>query len=175
MNQTQEAVQTKPPTFHSRTYEYVDPVTAIPEDIAERTGADLIQGMADGAIPPPPIASLIDFNAFEIIDGQVRLSFVPQTMHYNYIGTVHGGVIATMLDTAAACALHYTLPPGVGYTSQDLSTKFLRPVTSNTGEVFAEGRLIHRGSRTALAEANLTDADGRLLAHATSSLLIFAD
>ena len=86
---------------------------------------------------------------------------------------MHGGVISTMLDTAAACSVHSTLAVGEGYTSLDLTVKFLRPVTVESGRLRAEGRVISRGRRTALAEAQLFDAGGRQVAHATSTCMIF--
>jgi uncharacterized protein (TIGR00369 family) len=94
-------------------------------------------------------------------------------MHYNPLGLVHGGVIATLLDSAAGCAVHSVLPAGTGYTSLDLTVKYLRPVTAETGRILATGAVISRGSRTALAQAKLTDKRDRLLAHATSSCMIF--
>ena len=97
----------------------------------------------------------------------------PTEFHYNPLGSVHGGVIATLLDTAAGCAVHTTLPAGFGYTSLDLTTKFLRPVTVGSGELRCEGTVVHRGRTTALAEARLFDARGRLVAQATSSCLLF--
>jgi uncharacterized protein (TIGR00369 family) len=95
-----------------------------------------------------------------------------QEFHYNPLGGVHGGVIATLLDTAAGCSVHTTLAVGEMYTSLDLTTKFLRPVTVDSGLLRCEGRVLHRGRRQALAEAELTDQSGRLVAHATSTCLI---
>jgi uncharacterized protein (TIGR00369 family) len=97
----------------------------------------------------------------------------PREFHYNPLGTVHGGILATLLDTAAGCAVHSTLSAGVGYTSLDLTVKFLRPVTVASGALRCEGTVLSRGRTTALAEARLTDAKGRLVAHATSSCLLF--
>ncbi len=97
----------------------------------------------------------------------------PQEFHYNPLGTVHGGVLATILDTATGCAVHSVLPAGVGYTSLDLTTKFLRPVTVASGELRCEGTVISRGRTTALAEARMTDGAGRLVAHAVSTCLLF--
>jgi uncharacterized protein (TIGR00369 family) len=94
--------------------------------------------------------------------------------HYNPLGTVHGGVISTMLDTATGCAVHSTLAVGELYTSLDLTVKFLRPVTVDSGELTAEGTVLQRGRRTALAQAQLSDQAGRLVAHATSSCMIFS-
>jgi uncharacterized protein (TIGR00369 family) len=98
----------------------------------------------------------------------------PREFHYNPLGTVHGGVLATVLDTATGCAVHSTLAAGEGYTSLDLNTKFVRPVTVDSGRLRCRGTVLSRGRRTALAEARLTDGAGRLVAHATSSCLIFA-
>jgi uncharacterized protein (TIGR00369 family) len=86
---------------------------------------------------------------------------------------VHGGIISTMLDSAAGCSVHSTLPAGVGYTSLDLNVKFLRAVTVESGRLTAAGAVLQQGRRTALAEARMTDAGGRLVAHATSSCLLF--
>ena len=97
----------------------------------------------------------------------------PREFHYNPLGTVHGGMLATLLDTAAGCAVHTTLPAGVGYTSMDLSVKYLRPVTVASGTLRCVGTVLQRGRRTALAEARLTDAADRLVAHATSTCLLF--
>lgn len=97
----------------------------------------------------------------------------PGEEHYNPIGSVHGGVYATLLDSAAGCAVHSTLPAGMAYTSLDLTTKFLRPITFDSGKIRAVGRVRSHGRRTAFAEAELLDANDRLLAHATSSCLIF--
>lgn len=98
---------------------------------------------------------------------------VPAKEHYNPIGSVHGGLYATLLDSAAACSVHSTLPQGMAYTSLDLSVKFLRPVNAATGPIRAVGVVRSRGRRTALAEAELLDVGDLLLAHATSSCLLF--
>jgi uncharacterized protein (TIGR00369 family) len=112
-------------------------------------------------------------DGMEVEEGSVTVFLKPQEFHYNPLGTVHGGVLSTLLDTAAACSVHSTLPAGVGYTSQDLNVKFLRPVTVDSGRITCRGTVLQRGRRTALAEARMTDERGRLVAHATSSCLIF--
>jgi uncharacterized protein (TIGR00369 family) len=116
----------------------------------------------------------LGLEAVEFSEGCARFALEPQEMHYNPLGTVHGGVIAALLDSAAGCAVHSVLPPESGYTTLDLSTRYLRPVTTGTGRIVATGIVLSRGSRTALAEARLTDARDRLLAHATSTCLIFS-
>ena len=155
-----------------RTYEWSDPapkVAAMPD----RAGIDVLKAIVDGELPPPPIMSTLDIMAEMFEVGRAVFSLLPSEMHYNPLGGVHGGVLATLLDSAAGCAVHSVLPAGTGYTSVDLTTKFLRPVTAASGRITAEGRVISRGSRTALAEAQLTDGRGRLVAHATSTCLLF--
>jgi uncharacterized protein (TIGR00369 family) len=125
-------------------------------------------------MPPPPVMALLDFSGFRAERGKVTVEMRAQEFHYNPLGSVHGGMLATMLDTAAGCAVHSTLAVGEGYTSLDLTTKFLRPVTLESGLLTCVGRVISRGRRTALAEAELTDEAGRLVAHATSSCMIFS-
>jgi uncharacterized protein (TIGR00369 family) len=163
MTQTQE---------RSRTFGWTDPAVHA-SLIGRRSGLDLLQAMASGELPAPPIMHLIDLAFMEVEEGEVTLHLDPQEFHYNPLGTMHGGVISTLLDTAAACSVHSTLPVGVGYTSLDLTVKFLRPVTMAGGRIVCRGGVLQKGRRTALAEARLTDAKGRLLAHATSSCLLF--
>jgi uncharacterized protein (TIGR00369 family) len=163
MTQTQE---------RTRTFGWTDPATHAAE-IGRQGGLEFLQAMARGDFPAPPIMNLIDVASLEVEEGSVTVRLDPQEFHYNPLGTMHGGVISTLLDTAAACSVHSTLPAGVGYTSLDLTVKFLRPVTIATGRITCTGRVLQRGRRTALAEASLVDGAGRLLAHATSSCLIF--
>ena len=155
-----------------RTYTWQDP-SPIFATLGTRPGIDLLKTMEAGELPPPPIMYTLDINSFAAEVGRATFTLTPREFHYNPLGTVHGGVIATMLDSAAGCAVHSVLPAGEGYTSVDLATKYLRPVTVDTGEITATGTVVSRGARTALAEARLTDARGRLLAHATSTCLIF--
>lgn len=129
--------------------------------------------MISGELPPPPVLHMLGMDSMEADEGRVTVFMTPQEFHYNPLGTVHGGVLATLLDTAAGCSVHSSLPAGVGYTSLDLTTKFLRPVTVDSGVLRCEGSVISRGRTIALAEARLTDASGRLVAHATSSCLLF--
>lgn len=156
----------------SRTFTWDDPLAHLGE-LGGRTGLELFQAMEAGELPPPPIMKLMDVESVTAVFGSVTVKLRPQEFHYNPLGTVHGGVIATLLDTAAACSVHSTLPAGMGYTSMDLTTKFLRPVTVGSGLLTCTGSVLSQGRRTALAQAQLTDEEGRLLAHATSSCLIF--
>jgi uncharacterized protein (TIGR00369 family) len=160
-------------TRRTRTYSWDDPRAGLAR-LPVTAGLDLLRAMQAGEVPAPPLAATLDFAEFLVLgEGAIAVTLVPAEHHLNPLGTVHGGVLAALLDTAAGCAVHTTLPAGTGYTSLDLSTRFLRPVTPATGLVRAEGRVLSRGSRTATAEARLVDADGRLLAHATSTCLVF--
>jgi uncharacterized protein (TIGR00369 family) len=157
----------------SRTFGWDDPAALA---AAGRTmaGLDFLRACVSGELPVPPIMRLVDGTLEEVGLGHAVFALAPGEEHYNPIGSVHGGVIATLLDSAAGCAVHSTLEAGTGYTSLDLSIKFLRPVTVETGKIRAVGAVLNRGRRTALAEARLYDSGDRLLAHATSSCLIFA-
>ena len=166
MTQTQDAAA------RTRTFGWTDP--AVHADlVGRRSGLELMQAMSAGELPAPPIMQLIGLASLRAEEGSVTVELVPHEIHYNPLGTVHGGVISTLLDTAAACTVHTTLPAGIGYTSLDLNVKFLRPVTIASGRLTCTGAILQRGRRTALAEARLTDTQGRLLAHATSSCMIF--
>jgi uncharacterized protein (TIGR00369 family) len=156
----------------SRTFSWQDPM-ANAAQVGRRTGLELLQAMTKGEIAAPPVMHLLDMSRLEAEEGRVVVEMLPQEFHYNPLGTVHGGVLSTLLDTAAACAVHSTLPAGVGYTTLDISVKFLRPVTIASGLLRCEGTVLSAGRRTALAEARLTDEKGRLVAHATSSCLLF--
>ncbi len=156
----------------SRTFTWSDPATTV-ASAAGRSGLDLLRAISDGQLPPPPVMQMLGAGRLEVTEGSVTIVMTPQEFHYNPLGTVHGGVLATLLDTAAACSVHSVLPPGTGYTSLDLSTKFLRPVTLASGELRCVGAVLSRGRRTALAEARVFDAEGRLAAYATSTCMLF--
>lgn len=141
---------------------------------ATMSGLELLQAMGRGELPGAPIAQTIGMTAMGVEEaGSFWVELEPGLQHYNPLGSVHGGVLSTLLDTAAACAVHSTLAPGEGYTSVDLSVKFLRGASVDSGTLRATGRVIHQGRRTALAEAQLVDGSGRLIAHATSTCMIF--
>jgi uncharacterized protein (TIGR00369 family) len=156
----------------SRTYEWEDPAISAAQ-LGKLSGLEFLSEMAAGRLPGPPIAATLDFGIDEVEHGRVVFRCVPSEEHYNPIGSVHGGLYATLADSAAACAVHSTLPAGMAYTSLDLSVRFLRPISGDTGPIRAVGQVRNRGRRTALAEAELLDADDRLLAHATSTCLLF--
>ena len=160
------------PVLRERTHAWLDPrLTAAAA--RETDGLTFLRRMAAGEVPPPPIASTLGFAPLEVEPGRVVFGLDPAEFHFNPIGSVHGGVFATLLDSAAGCAVHSALPAGASYTSLDLSVKFLRGLGTGSGPVRCEGLVVHMGGRTALAEARLTDGQGRLCAHATSSCMIF--
>ncbi|MDQ1102907.1 PaaI family thioesterase [Nocardioides zeae] len=144
--------------------------------VAALDGLAQLRAMADGRVPPAPVAVTLGMQDFAVPEvGRVSVELVPDpARHDNPLGTVHGGVLSTLLDTVCGCAVHSTLAAGETYTSLDLTVKFLRPATAASGVLRAEGTVLQRGRRTALAEGRLTDAAGRLVAYATSSCMIFA-
>ena len=154
-----------------RTYTWSDPLQTAATG-AGMSGLEFFTAMTEGRVPVPPILNTLDFTAASFKDGLVEFTLAPKEFHYNPIGSVHGGVFATLLDSACGCAVHTKLPAGVFYTSLDLSVKFLRPVSIATGPITAVGTVVHLGRRTALAEGRIVDAAGRLYATATSSCLI---
>ena len=139
----------------------------------ELSGLEHMRALIAGEIPPPPIAELMGFTLVSVDEGQALFRGEPGEQHLNPIGSVHGGFAATLLDSALACAVHTTLPAGIGYTTLELSVNLVRGITPATGPVLSEGRVLHLGRRTATAEARLTAEDGgALLAHAKTTCLI---
>jgi uncharacterized protein (TIGR00369 family) len=140
---------------------------------ATMSGIEYMRSVSAGEVPPPPIAVLMRMGPTRIEEGSVSFEGTPGEEHYNPIGVVHGGYAATLLDSAIGCAVHTTLPEGVGYTSLTLEVKYVRPITRETGRVHADAEVVHRGRRQATAEARLVDADtGKLLAHGTGTCMI---
>jgi uncharacterized protein (TIGR00369 family) len=158
----------------SRTFDWADPAEALAQSRNAGTGLEALQAMIDGAIPPPPIARLMGFTLVEVSEGFALFECEPAEFHYNPIGAVHGGLACTLLDSALGCAGHTTLPAGVGYTSVDLNVRYLRPITHASGVLRATGRVIKPGRRVIFTEGELADAAGRVVATATSSLLVLA-
>jgi uncharacterized protein (TIGR00369 family) len=157
----------------SRTLEWSDPVATAAAG-AEMSGLDYMRALVAGELPAPPIAVVMNMGPIELEEGRVVFAGEPGEEHYNPIGIVHGGYAATILDSALGCAVHTTLPVGVGYTSLGLEVKYLRPISRDTGRVLCEGSVTYRGRKQATAEARLTaEESGKLLATGTSTLMIF--
>ena len=149
-----------------------DPVE-VARDLAQLDGLAALRAMIAGQLPPPPIATLLGFELVEVDEGRVVFAALPGPEHYNPIGMVHGGLAATLIDSATGCAVHTTLPAGTGYTTTDVQVRFVRPITRDTGRIECVGQVVHRGRTLATAEARLSAGD-RLLAHGTASLLILS-
>jgi uncharacterized protein (TIGR00369 family) len=136
-------------------------------------GLELLRGMMDGRFPMAPITKELGMRIVVVEKGRVVWESVPEYRFYNPLNSVHGGYLATLLDSAMACAVHSTLEAGNGYTTIEFKITFLRPVTDKTGPVRADGRIISVGKRVGAAEGSLLDGQGKVLAHATTSCLIF--
>ncbi len=143
------------------------------DEIADISGLEMLQRLAAGELPRPPIGATLNFDPETVEHGRVVFAGTPLFDHYNPIGTVHGGWIAAMLDSALGCAVHSTLPAGSAYTTVEIKVNYLRPVTTATGKMRAEGKVIHVGRSFATAEATLTDEAGKLYAHGTTTCAIF--
>ncbi len=144
-------------------------MTAILENA---TGLELMQMIVAGELPAPGIATLLGMSVVEVADGLATFELSPDERMMNPIGSVHGGIAATLLDSCMACAVHSTLPAGVGYTTAQLNVHYLRALQPGMGPVRAVGTVIHRGRTQSTAEGKLYDENGKLLAHGTTTCLI---
>lgn len=136
------------------------------------TGLELLEGIRAGSVPPPGFAVLLGLTLEEVEAGRVTFALHPEEAHLNPLGTVHGGLLATMLDSAMGCAVQSVLPAGTSYTTVQLDVKYVRSPPLGSGRVLAEGTIVHAGRRTATAEGRIVDAQGRLCAHATTTCLV---
>jgi uncharacterized protein (TIGR00369 family) len=139
----------------------------------EMSGLDFVQGLADGTLPLNTIARTLGYDITEAESGRVVVTAEPNGNHLNPAGTVHGGLAATMLDSCMGLAIQSTLEKGVGSTTLEFKISFVRPITPETGPLRAEGIVINRGRRVGTAEGRVSDSRGRLLAHGTTTCLIF--
>ena len=140
---------------------------------AQLSGLEYFSAMARGEIALPPISALMGMEAVEFSEGRAVFAAQPGEEHYNPIGVVRGGLALTLLDSVMGCAVHTTLPVGVGYTSLEVKVNFVRPLRAEDGPVRAEGTVVHRGRRTATAEGRVVrESDGKLLAHGTTTCLL---
>jgi uncharacterized protein (TIGR00369 family) len=143
------------------------------EVLASMSGLDFVRAMFAGRLPPPPIMQTVEPFDQSAEPGVVVFHCVPGFRHYNPIGSVHGGYAATLLDSAMGLAVHTMLPAGTGYTTLEFKISFIKGMTKDSGVVRSEGKVLNVGRRTATAEGRITDAKGRLLAHATTTCLVF--
>lgn len=145
----------------------VDPAT-----LAARSGRELLQAIAEGMLPQAPVGQPLSFRLAEVGDGLAVFDGDPVPSLLNPLGAVHGGFALTLIDSACGAAVHSRLPAGTGYTTVETKANFVRAITPATGRVRAEGRVVSLGRRIATAEARVLDAQGRVLAHGTSTLMI---
>lgn len=139
----------------------------------QMSGLEFVQGLADGTLPLNTMAQTLGYDVVEALGGRVVVTARPNSHQLNPAGTVHGGLAATLLDSCMGLAIQSTLQKGVGSTSLEFKISFLRPITPETGRIRAEGVVLNCGSRVGTAEGRLTDAQGKLLAHGTTTCLIF--
>lgn len=161
------------PHPHSRTHTWASPAD-LASQRAGLTGLEFMAALMAGEIDYPPSASTLEFRISELEAGSVTLTADPGEYQYNAMGTVHGGILSTWLDSAMGYAIQSTLAVGESFTTLDLTVRFIRGVTAETGPVRAVGSVEHRGGRTATAQGRLLDARGKLLASATTTGMIFA-
>lgn len=156
----------------SKTVSWWDPMIGA-RAMRSLSGREYLQAMIDGRLPPAPIGGLIAMTAVSVGEGTVEFRCRPDESAYNPIGVVHGGLVCTLLDSVAGCAVHSTLPAGVGFTSLEIKVSYLRPVRQGQGELTATGRVTKPGRRAAFADGEVRDEDGRLIATASSTCLVF--
>jgi uncharacterized protein (TIGR00369 family) len=159
-------------TERTRMFTWQDPAILAREG-ATMSGRAMLEGMRDGTLPKPPFVATVGMNLVEVGEGHVVFTLEPQEYLYNPLGVVHGGAIATLLDSAMACAIITLLPQGMSNTTLELKINYIRAITRDTGLVRGEGTVIHQGRQTAVAEGRVVDAQGKLLAHATTTCLLF--
>jgi uncharacterized protein (TIGR00369 family) len=145
----------------------------VPRDVMTAgTGLSFLQALVDGVHPAPPFSQTTGIYLTEVAEGRVLFKGLPLEGFLNPLGTIHGGWISAILDSAMACAVHSTLRAGQGYTSAEMKVNFVRPLLPSAGELTCEGTVIHRGGTLATSEGKLRDSAGKLIAHGTETCLI---
>jgi uncharacterized protein (TIGR00369 family) len=159
---------------------FMDPTTVVkyglptPEEVAGKTGREILQAIIDGGLPQPPIAETMSFWITEVGDGFAAFAGEPGRHLLNPMGSVHGGWALTLIDSAGGCAGLSLLPAGSGYATVETKGNFARPITRDTGRVRAEARVVARGPQIISAEAKVLSGDGKVLAHGTSTIMVLA-
>ena len=138
------------------------------------SGREFFDRMLRGALPAPPLVTLLGIRLTEVDDGRVVFAGSVTDPLYNGLGVAHGGYAATMLDSAMSCAIATTLPAGRVFTTVELKVNFTRPLRAEVGEITCEGKVIHAGARMATAEGRIVDRDGKLYAHGTTTCMLMA-
>jgi uncharacterized protein (TIGR00369 family) len=142
------------------------------EEMAHLTGLEMLQAIIAGELPAPPIGATMGFRLVDVAPGRAVFEGAAGPNLLNPLGGVHGGVALTLIDSAAGCAVHSELPAGIGYTTVETKVNFTRPIPPDGTPVRCEGRVVTRGRQIATAEARLLSADGKVLAHGTSTLIL---
>jgi uncharacterized protein (TIGR00369 family) len=149
------------------------PGVARPDQVAGRSGLEIMQALLAGELPYAPIAKTLDFMLMEVEEGRALFQGTPGAAHLNPMGTIHGGWYATLLDSALGCAVQTRLPAGRAYTTAELSVNLVKAIPRDLQRVRAEGKVVHAGRQLATAEARLFGPDGTLYAHGTTTCLVF--
>jgi uncharacterized protein (TIGR00369 family) len=158
-------------TTRERSFQWQDPIQ-LAEAAKDLSGLSFLRKIAAGELPPPPIGVMMNFGLDQVEEGRIVFTVEPAEYHYNPIGVVHGGVAATLLDSAMGCAVHSKLAAGMFYTTLEIKVNFVRAITRDAGKLYCEANLIHFGSRSATAEGRIIDSSQRLYAHGTTTCLI---
>jgi uncharacterized protein (TIGR00369 family) len=143
------------------------------ESRAMMSGLEYMRKLATGELPPSGMAQLMNFRLVEVSEGQAVFTITPDERHYNGLGIAHGGLAATLLDSATGCAINTMMPAGRIFTTLEMKVNYLRPLRRETGEVRCEASVIHVGGRVATAEGRIVDRDGKLYAHGTATCMLF--
>jgi uncharacterized protein (TIGR00369 family) len=149
------------------------PGVSQPSQLQGKSGLQIMQDMLAGELPYPHIMQTLDFALVAVEKGRAIFQGVPQLMHYNPLGSVHGGWYATLLDSALGCAVHTALGPGQGYTTAELGIHIVRAASERSGPLRAIGNVVHVGRQLATAEARIVGHDGKLYAHGSTTCLVF--
>jgi uncharacterized protein (TIGR00369 family) len=139
------------------------------------SGLEYMRQLMAGELPPSGMGQLMNFSLVEVSEGHAVFTVVPDERHYNGLGIAHGGLAATLLDTATGCAINTMMPPGKIFTTLEMKINFVRPMRRETGEVRCEADVIHAGGRVATAEGRIIDAGGKLYAHGTATCMLFRE
>ncbi|MBD8506948.1 PaaI family thioesterase [Hoyosella sp. G463] len=161
-----------PATERERTYTWSDPASTAGQHVS-LSGLEFIRALAEGALDHSPSARTLGFRVVDAGHGTTTIRLVPAEYHYNAVGTVHGGILTAILDSAMGFAISTTLPEQTGYTTLDLNTQFLRPVSIRTGPIEAVGSVVHIGRATATARGEIRTSEGKLCATATTRCMLF--
>ena len=144
--------------------------------VAERqrmTGLEYMQRVMTGEVPPSGMVQLMNFKLVEVSEGHAVFTIEPDERHYNGLGIAHGGLAATLLDSATGCAINTMMPAGRIFTTLEMKINYVRPMARETGEVRCEANVIHVGGRIATAEGRIVDGNGKLFAHGTATCMLF--